>query len=46
VDHGLKSDTAVNMEQDEDLKSLFGDPRFAAVIAHAKERATLTQQKQ
>jgi len=46
VDHGLKSDTAVNMEQDEDLRSLFGDPRFAAVIAHAKERATLTQQKQ
>jgi hypothetical protein len=27
------------MEKDPDLKSLHGDPRFSALVAHAKERA-------
>jgi hypothetical protein len=40
VDHGLDSSTASNMEKDTDLKSLHGDPRFALLVAHAKESAT------
>jgi hypothetical protein len=28
-----------DMEGDDDLKSLHGDPRFAALVARAKERA-------
>lgn len=46
VDHGLRSGVVLNMEQDEDLKSLLGDPRFTALIAHAKARAAPAQQKQ
>jgi eukaryotic-like serine/threonine-protein kinase len=41
VDHGLDSFTASNMEKDTDLKSLRGDPRFALLVAHAKERAVV-----
>jgi serine/threonine protein kinase len=41
VDHGLDSFTASNMEKDPDLKSLHGDPRFALLVAHAKERAAV-----
>ncbi len=40
VDHGLDSSTASNMEKDTDLRSLHGDPRFALLVAHAKESAT------
>jgi serine/threonine protein kinase len=43
VDHGLSSATALNMDKDPDLKSLYADPRFIALAAHAKERAA--QQK-
>ena len=39
VDHGLRPDQALSMDQDPDLKPLHGDPRFAALVAHAKERA-------
>ena len=39
VDHGLRSAIALNMEQDDDLKSLQGDPRFAALMGHAKQVA-------
>lgn len=39
VDHGLLPREAVKMGEDPDLKALHGDPRFAALIAHAKERA-------
>ena len=39
VDHGLSSSLALEIEKDENLKSLHGDPRFAALIAHIKERA-------
>jgi eukaryotic-like serine/threonine-protein kinase len=39
VDHGLGQDTESAMAIDPDLKSLHGDPRFAALVAHAKEGA-------
>jgi len=40
VDHGLMARLgASEIEQDPDLKSLHGDPRFAALIAHAKKQA-------
>ena len=44
VDHGLRPDVDLNIEKDPDLQSLHGDPRFAALVAHAKERASATQQ--
>jgi hypothetical protein len=31
------------MDKDTDLKSLYADPRFAALVAHAKERAAASQ---
>ena len=37
IDHGLPRDGALGMEKDPDLKSLHGDPRFVALIAHAHE---------
>jgi serine/threonine protein kinase len=43
VDHGLVSNTALHMDKDTDLKSLYADPRFAALVAHAKERAAASQ---
>ncbi len=43
VDHGLPLAADLGMDQDSDLKSLHGDPRFAALVAHAKERATSAQ---
>jgi hypothetical protein len=43
VDHGLSAPGALGMDKDPDLKSLHGDPRFAALVAHAKERASATQ---
>ena len=39
VDHGLDSRTDLGIEKDPDFKSLHGDPRFSALVAHAKERA-------
>ena len=30
-------------KKDPDLQSLHGDPRFAALVAHAKERAVAAQ---
>jgi eukaryotic-like serine/threonine-protein kinase len=39
LDHGLGPDLAVAMATDSDLKSLHGDPRFAALVAYAKEKA-------
>ena len=44
ADHGLRYDTAVGMEQDDDLKSLRGNPRFSSLVAYAKARAAATQQ--
>jgi non-specific serine/threonine protein kinase/serine/threonine-protein kinase len=39
VDHGLRRDSDLGIEKDPDLQSLHGDPRFTALVAHAKERA-------
>jgi len=43
LDHGLAPNIAIYMETDPDLKSLHGDPRFDALVAHAKERAAAAQ---
>ncbi len=43
VDHGLRPSTDLWLEKDPDLKSLHGDPRFDALVAHAKERAAAAQ---
>src|SRR6267142_1472432 len=41
VEHGLPPDTAAAMRQDNDLKSLRGDPRFAALVAEVKTRESV-----
>lgn len=43
VDHGMRVEGDLGLDKDPDLKSLQGDPRFTALVAHAKERATATQ---
>jgi len=43
VDHGLPPYLDVGMEKDSDLASLHGDPRFAALVVHAKRVAEATQ---
>ncbi|SPE27227.1 hypothetical protein SBA2_340013 [Acidobacteriia bacterium SbA2] len=45
VDHGLLPSVALTMGDDPDLKSLHGDPRFAALVAHAKELAAAPKDK-
>ena len=40
VDHGLPSGTDLDIDREEDFKSLHGDPRYRALVAHAKEHAT------
>jgi len=45
VDHGLPPRTDLAIEKDSDLKSLHGDPLFAALVAHAKERAAAQKPK-
>jgi eukaryotic-like serine/threonine-protein kinase len=37
VDHGLAPNIALHIEKDPDLSSLSTDPRFAALIIHAKQ---------
>ena len=44
VDHGLAPLDDMGIEEDSDLASLHGDPRFAALVAHAK-RVAETEQK-
>jgi eukaryotic-like serine/threonine-protein kinase len=39
VEHGLDADTNAQIEKDPDLISLHGDPRFDALVAHAKQVA-------
>jgi non-specific serine/threonine protein kinase/serine/threonine-protein kinase len=43
VDHGLAPYGDLGMPKDPDLNSLHGDPRFTAVVAHAKEVAQAKQ---
>jgi non-specific serine/threonine protein kinase/serine/threonine-protein kinase len=43
VDHGLPPQADVDMDKDPDFKSLHTDPRFAALVAHAKERAAAAE---
>jgi hypothetical protein len=40
VDHGLDAKTDLAMADEDELKSLHGNPRFAALVRHAKERAS------
>jgi serine/threonine-protein kinase len=37
LDHGLSANMAMGIESDEDLQSLHGNPRFAALVARAKD---------
>jgi non-specific serine/threonine protein kinase/serine/threonine-protein kinase len=39
VDHGLDAGTDMDLVKEEDFNSLHDDPRFAALVAHARERA-------
>jgi len=43
VDHGLPPISDLGIDKDPHLKSLHGDPRFAALVAHAKERAAAAE---
>jgi non-specific serine/threonine protein kinase/serine/threonine-protein kinase len=45
VDHGLPPLVDISIDQDPDLNSLHGDPRFDALVAHAKERAAAAHRK-
>jgi eukaryotic-like serine/threonine-protein kinase len=39
IDHGLSPQIDLAMEKDSDLTSLYHDPRFTALVAHAKQMA-------
>ena len=39
LDHGLSPITSLHMVEDSDLKSLHGDPAFAALVSRVQERA-------
>jgi eukaryotic-like serine/threonine-protein kinase len=43
IDHGLPPLAELGMASDPDFKSLFGDPRFVALAAHAREKAAAQQ---
>ena len=43
VEHGLSPTDDLDIEKSSDFKSLHDDPRFAALVAHAKERAAAAQ---
>lgn len=43
IDHGLDPASALGMEKDPDLKSLHGDPRFAALVSYVHQQALATQ---
>jgi non-specific serine/threonine protein kinase/serine/threonine-protein kinase len=43
VDHGLPPYGDLAIDKDPDLRSLHGDPRFAAIVADAKDRAAAAQ---
>ena len=39
MEHGLPADVGSKMDKDTDLKSLYGDPRFEALVTAAKQHA-------
>jgi hypothetical protein len=43
VDHGFPAWSDLGVDKDPDLKSLHDDPRFAAIVADAKDRAATAQ---
>jgi len=43
VDRGLSPTVDLGIDKDPDLKSLYDDSRFVALVAHAKERAAAAQ---
>ena len=43
IDHGLAPYIDLGMAKDPDLTSLHDDPRFGALVAHAKARAAAAQ---
>ena len=43
VEHGMTPRRAQHLDSDADLKSLHGDPRFAALVARAKDKTATTQ---
>jgi hypothetical protein len=38
VDHGLSASTGQRLEEEPDLRSLRGDPRFKEIVARAAEK--------
>jgi hypothetical protein len=46
IDHGLSPGDILTIEKDPDLKSLHGDPRFQALVSHAKDRAAAARMAQ
>lgn len=44
IDHGLSPATYLGIDKYPDFQSLHGDPRFAALVAYAKQHASLEQQ--
>ena len=46
IDHGIPPSLGLGIESDSDLQSLHGDPRFDAVVAHAKEHAAAAAKQQ
>jgi hypothetical protein len=45
IEHGLPPEEALDIETDPDLKTLHNDPRFAALVADVKKRATTVARK-
>jgi eukaryotic-like serine/threonine-protein kinase len=43
VENALSAETRLGLEKETDLKSLHGDPRFAAVVASARQSAAAVQ---
>ena len=43
VEHGMAPRTMMGIADDEDLKSLHGDPRFEAIVAEAQKKAAAAQ---
>jgi serine/threonine protein kinase len=45
IDHGLDPSAIEGIEEDPDLKSLHGDPRFGVLVTRAKEREASVQKR-